>query len=385
MNQCNSPVTSATIGSAALPQAGLSAPQPEGIELFQSGAMPEGHHAVTAPGGYEWWYFDAEDREHDRQIVVILLEGFVFHPAYLRRYARYRRRPTQYRPPLPREYCCAYFVVYDRGRISHQMMLQYPPEDFAAATDRLDVWLGPNRAVEADGKIAVTLRGTPWELTWQGPRLREGMTLTGEFNFTPRLQHPPMQRTFLSRRMTGAEHSWVLARPLCEVRGIIRCFDPQAPGEGLGIRFHGLGYHDHNYGTGPLGPGLKRWIWGRVLFEDALFTFHHAVPRERGLKPESHLVEADAHGIREVPIACLAADWSAISPLLLRYPRELSIDDTMRLHNPRLIDSSPFYLRLIYDATCRGRAGSAFCEVAYPNRLRWPVLGRMIEMSIRRA
>ena len=58
------------------------------------------------------------------------------------------------------------------------------------------------------------------------------------------------------------------------------------------------------------------------------------------------------------------------------------MDDVLSLGNPRLIDSSPFYLRLIYDATTRGKAGTAFCEVAYPHRLRWPILGRMIEMSI---
>ena len=48
-----------------------------------------------------------------------------------------------------------------------------------------------------------------------------------------------------------------------------------------------------------------------------------------------------------------------------------------------MIDSSPFYLRIMYDASLRGtQCGRAFCEVAYPHRLRWPVLGRMIEMSI---
>ena len=36
-------------------------------------------------------------------------------------------------------------------------------------------------------------------------------------------------------------------------------------------------------------------------------------------------------------------------------------------------------MRLIYAAD---HGGTAFCEIAYPHRLRWPVLGRMIEMSI---
>jgi len=58
------------------------------------------------------------------------------------------------------------------------------------------------------------------------------------------------------------------------------------------------------------------------------------------------------------------------------------LGDALELSNPRLIDSSPFYLRMIFDASCRGRPAQAFCEVAYPHRLRWPILGRMIEMSV---
>jgi hypothetical protein len=78
----------------------------------------------------------------------------------------------------------------------------------------------------------------------------------------------------------------------------------------------------------------------------------------------------------------VAADWDARTGWMLRYPRRVQFDDLLKLSNPRVIDSTPFYLRLIYDASHRGRAGNAFCEIAYPHRLRLPVLGRMIEQSI---
>ncbi len=54
----------------------------------------------------------------------------------------------------------------------------------------------------------------------------------------------------------------------------------------------------------------------------------------------------------------------------------------LALREPRVVDASPFYLRVAYAAAVRGVPARAFCEVAYPHRLRWPVLGRMIEMSI---
>src|SRR5215204_5571773 len=95
------------------------------LPLFTPASVPDAWHQVHAPGGYEWWYFDAEDTVNDRQIVGILLDGFIFHSGYLRQYAKYRRWPTRVAPPLPRHYRCAYFVVYERGKILSQFMRQY--------------------------------------------------------------------------------------------------------------------------------------------------------------------------------------------------------------------------------------------------------------------
>ncbi|MGH7178959.1 MAG: hypothetical protein ACREJC_16400, partial [Tepidisphaeraceae bacterium] len=129
-------------------------------------------------------------------------------------------------------------------------------------------------------------------------------------------------------------------------------------------------------------PGLKRWLWGRMLGSDSCVTFHFARPRDRDLPDEVHLVEAENGGIRQVPIARVTADWSRRTPVLLAYPDSVRFDDVLNLSNPRVIDSSPFYMRLAYDADHRRRRGNALCEIAYPHRLRWPILGRMIEMSI---
>ena len=78
----------------------------------------------------------------------------------------------------------------------------------------------------------------------------------------------------------------------------------------------------------------------------------------------------------------VSAPFDRRTPLGLAYPSRLAWAPPMTLSDPRVIDSSPFYLRLQYKAVCEGHQGTAFCEVAYPHRLRWPLLGRMIEMSI---
>jgi carotenoid 1,2-hydratase len=346
------------------------------ISLYQRNIQaPDAWRQVSSPGGYEWWYFYAEDVENDRQIVAILLEGFVFHPGYLRQYARYRRRPTRVPPPLPAQFPCAYFVVYEEGRIVKQFMTQYRTGALEARCDSPAVTVGPNSFKTNGSSLKLALSGTPWKLTFHGPVLLENEKLEAEFMFEPRLHHPPQERVFLSRALAGADHHWVIANPLCDVSGTIRM-------NGRSIDFRGRGYHDHNYGTAPLGAGLKRWIWGRVLFDDLACTFHFAQARNPSLADEIHLIQADATGVREIAVAVVEGSWSGLTANLLRYPRELRFENALWLANARVIDSAPFYLRLMYEAQHDDRRGRAFCEIAYPHRLRWPVLGRMIEMSI---
>jgi carotenoid 1,2-hydratase len=339
-------------------------------------ANPDGWHHVTSPGGYEWWYFDAEDTRRDLQVVAILFDGFVFHPEYLRRYFRYLRRPTSVRPPVAGEYPCAYMAVYREGKLWGQFMTQYPPSMLDRSSDD-GPRLGPCGVTRnADGSLQITMRGTPWELTARGPKTLDHHTLEATLRFRPTISAAPAEREFLSRRLSGADHRWVIANPLCEVDGEINFANESVP-------VLARGYHDHNYGTAPIGPGLRRWIWGRVLLEDEAFTFHYARARDLRIGNEIHLLHAARDAIREIPVGNLKCDWSR-SRLGLNYPHEVVMDDVVRLTHPRVIDASPFYMRLMYDAVCRGRAGSAFCEVAYPQRLRWPILGRMIEMSIDR-
>lgn len=353
------------------------------LALHNTNSVPDAWHDVRSPGGYEWWYFDAEDPSSDRQLVAIFLDGFVFHPGYLRAYARYDRSPTRHAPPLPREFPCVYFVLYEKGAIRAQFMTQFAPADFRAGRDRPEVTIGPNRFdVSADGILRLRLRGTPWKLTWQGPKLLEEQTLSAELSFTPVFRHEPVERTFLSRQMTKAEHQWVIANPRCAVSGEIVLFGAAQDGQPQTISFSGKGYHDHNYGTAPIGRGLARWIWGRVLLDRRAVTFHFARACDKSLPDEVHLVDATSEGIDEVTVSRAQADWSGRTPLLLRYPKRLSFDSSLVLERPRVVDSSPFYLRLMYDAAVDGEVGTAFCEVAYPHRLGWPVLGRMIEMSI---
>jgi carotenoid 1,2-hydratase len=310
------------------------------------------------------------------QVVAVLAYGCPFHPGYLRRYLRYRRSPTRVAPPLPAEYPCASLAVYEHGNVLGRFTSQVPPGQFEASSTEPSVRMGPNRMTRSDdGSLALR-----FELRDPAGELATDLT------FRPVLRHPPHVRPFLSRSLSSAEHHWVIAGPMCDVEGVARRTLGAAhkPRE---ISFRGRGYHDHHYGTAPIGPALKRWLRGRAVFKDYVYTFHVARPADTALADEVHLVRCDGDHVYEVVGEEPTVEWSAQSQFFLPYPSEIAFGTRLRLVNPRLVDSSPFHMRLIYHAASHGgrEAATALCEVAYPHRLRWPVVGRMIERSIQQA
>ena len=337
------------------------------ISLSTPTQFADASHQVTAPGGYERWHFDAEDSAGQMRMVAVFYQGYVFHPAYLRAYNKYRWWPTRNAPPVPASFPCVCFNFYRGNQAVAQFIAQFPTRTCSAAVDRLDVSMGPNRVhSNEDGSLDLIISG------------ENG--LSAQFHFAPRAKHPPVERRFLSRASTGADHHWVIANPLCDVSGQIETTD-SATGRTSQISIDGPGYHDHAYGTGPIGPGLKRWMWGRVLMEDHAAMFQFAQPRDLNQPDDIHMHEADSFGLRELPVDRFNADWSRKTKGLLRYPAWVEAG-AMQLVNPRVIDATPFSIRLIYDASVRGASGQACCEVAYPNRLVWPLIGKRIEKSI---
>ncbi|MEL7237509.1 MAG: hypothetical protein AAGK78_01500 [Planctomycetota bacterium] len=348
------------------------------IGMMSPAGHPDAWHQVTAPGGYEWWYFDAEDPETDTHLVAILLEGFIWHPGYLRQFGRFAKRPHKHVPPVAGDFPCSYLVVYQGGKIRKQFMVQHRPEQFSASPDTPDVRLGPCTMRQTDdGVYRLHLEGTPWHLTGRGPQFLNDQTLTAKLSFTP--TSPGLaERAFFSRAMTKADHRWVLAAPRCDVVGTLDL------GDGEEIVFGGRGYHDHNFGTAPIGPGLERWLWGRVMVGADVTAFHYAKPRDASLPEEVHLLRAGADGLHESSPA-VTCDWSRKSNWRLSYPQSADFGEGLRLSDPKIVDSAPFYMRLTYHAQTPAGQGRAFCEIAYPHRLRWPVLGRMVEMSIEKS
>ena len=236
-------------------------------------AHPNASHRVAAPGGYEWWHFDADDAAQDVQVVVTFALGGDANADYLRRYHRYRRRPTRYAPPVPADYPSVSVAVYERGRAVSKFSEQVPPPQFAASIERLDVKAGAGSVAEqADGSILVRAGGA-------------------DLTFHPLLPHPPYECWLWSRRVTRAVHKWVVAAPLCAAGGTIRLDGSRV------IQLTGRGYHDHQYGTAPLGD-VRRWfIRGRTLGDDRASGSFLAYASEESNLAELCTVQADQSGV----------------------------------------------------------------------------------------
>ena len=314
------------------------------IPLYAQPPHPDESHDVRAPGGYEWWYFDAEDERHDRRVVVVLFEGFAFHPRYLRRYARYRRYPTRVAPPLPEQYPCASIQIYERGEPrSHVLSLAATPSQ------------------------VMTRRGDGVEVRVSTDRVMARLL------FAPRRRHAPLELS-----LGSPVHRWVLTDPLSSVEGEVRYE------RGRSLTLSGRGYRDHQYGTAPYALDVARWFRGRVLFDDAAYAFHLVC--DAGAQTDAvRLVESVPDRLAEIAVTGASCDWSRSARRGVTYPHAVALDETLHLHNPRLIDSSAFHARLVYDAVCRGRrCGEALCDAVHPARLRHPIIGRTIEKSIDR-
>jgi hypothetical protein len=343
------------------------------IDARAGGAWPHASHHVTAPGGYEWWHLEAEDVDAGRLVVATLYDGYPFHPKYLRDHARYLRRPTRVAPAVPSQYPCVAFAVYEHGRRVAGFLRQYPPGSFVDAADTASgLRVGPN-ALKPD--VAGALR-----LDFPG---------AAALSFVPSVAaaHPAVWRGRPPEGAGGGDHHWAIAAPGFGVTGTVVI--PDGSRGGREVAFRGRGLQVHHYGTSPLGSGLRRWVQVRAVFGNAARVFLVTRPSDRTLPGERHLIVADGTGGRDLGVQEVATHAGVRAKWGLLYPSRVDVrgdaaGDGLRLTNGRVIDATPFSLRVAYDATDGLTGGRAVCDIIYPRRLRAPVFGRIVERSIGR-
>ena len=337
------------------------------LPLYDSSAAGDAWHQVRAPGGYEWWHVDLEDARQNLRIAGDLFEGHIFHPRYLRRSARYELWPLSCAPPTPGEFVGAAMAIYRGNQVLGKFTCHYGAGDFSASAQGLHVRIGPNEIrQDSPGQTRHLWRGT----SDLGGDIEADWTLAGLWN------HPPLEQKIFQEPASPSEHRWIVAPSPCVAEGKIRVGNQT-------IAFSGIGYRDHRFGTACPGRGVRRWIWGRILGKKRGLGFHIAQFSAAPGAYEATLVEADSQGVQQRRVASVVAGSSKHTLLGLAYPRELHLEPGVELHSARLIEATAYRLRLAYETRVNGEEASAWCEIVYPHRLRWPGLDLWIERGIR--
>jgi hypothetical protein len=311
-------------------------------------AEPDGPRIVVAPGGYQWWYFEALDPVADVRVTAILFDGNPFYPQYLRRYAWYRRFPTRFAPPLPLEYPGVMVRVCEKGKVIRRMM-------------RADA---PGACRPLDGAVRV---GGDGFSTMPDGALR--LTIAGVVDLTFRPKQASAPPPYVQQLACGTSvlepHGWVIANPLCAVEGQVTVDD-------RAMQFNGLGYQDHNFGAEPVHLATRRGFWACAWLDDAAHVVAEVVPR-RGQSWGVRLIGSTAIG---------SATWNARTALRVPYPTMIDFGDDLRLDEPRVIESTPVLVQLRYRARVGDVTTTALAHVVEPGRAAWPIVGRFFEWMI---
>ncbi len=232
------------------------------------GETHDGRHIdVNAPGGYEWWYFDALSDDKRYALVAIFFIGSPMSPYY-------KQCATGENPPA-QDWCGVFYALHERPPGS----TKWRERAYAYNLYRGGQWSDVNAAprVQIGGSQFNTSRendATHWRIELREPKLWSG-EVGANFVFS---QIPTAFPTVSAPASNAdADHAWVCAAPLCDVSGTVSLSAQET------ISFVGGGYHDHNFGRLPL-RDTDIWYWGRapLVCDDHKLrqaVFYHTVRR----------------------------------------------------------------------------------------------------------
>ncbi len=212
------------------------------LSLYTTPAHPDAWHRVIAPGGYEWWHFEADDDSTELRVTADFFDGDPFDANYLRAYARFRRRPTRFAPPVPRDYPRVRMSVREKNQPVAEFTARFSPGTFRGSDVRPDVQIGRNTmASEAEGVFHLSLQEMH-----AGP----GSNIKVDMVFRAAQLDLPAVRELPSPDGTTGKHFRVVNDRRWDVTGTIRLTSSHSVNRSIALQGHGR--FDHRFGGGPI-------------------------------------------------------------------------------------------------------------------------------------
>lgn len=307
-------------------------------------------HNVTAPGAYEWTYFDGLSEDGEWGFVAIWFRGIPMSPYYTAAIDRHLSNPAG-SPPNPEDYAAFNFNIYHRGRRIYYALHERPRELWSGSESTPDVRLANNTVHAGSGPNGsrIYLLAIDTRLPWQRSRVMGDIRIESPRSTLDSLGSP---------YIPGSQgHFWVPAA----LDGLFNAqLDIWRRGAGVQkLRFTGRAYHDRNFGTRPLHQIEGAWEWGRVHSERDLFVYFMLPAQSAGDPPfgtllylrDGALVASESEVRQENRPGRL--HWTG-----LRYPVSIGAEGAsgrlgFRATPRRSLDSGPFYHRYLSDVDVR--------------------------------
>jgi carotenoid 1,2-hydratase len=302
--------------------------------------LEEVWHDMRLPGAYEWWYFDAEDKESGISFVIIWFAGFPFSPYYNERYEQWKDRAVP-NSPLPSDFSGFSFQLYEKGRESINFIREGPKGLFGSARPGIGVSFEKNRFSYdmASGEYKL-------DIDFSFPARQKKVKASLVFKSCRRVSYEKKDGHLSG---TQPKHQWLLCVPRTDVGGTIEITErPGIPSRRISIQ--ATGYHDHNYGTMPLQEYISRWYWGRAFSGHTDLVYYLVFFKDTTLRPLTLLFlhdhkEENTRVFDEIIIEESSFRRGVFAPVHSRVLDLRCEDVRLKIRHERVMDSGPFYLR----------------------------------------
>jgi carotenoid 1,2-hydratase len=294
----------------------------------------------VGPGGYAWWYFDAESPDGTAALTIIAFVGSVFSPYY----AWSGRR-------APENHCALNVALY--GPAPRWAMTERSAKRVNRARERFDI--GASSLSWRDGALTIEIeeRAAPLPFPVRGKVTVRPRALT--------------DRVFTID--ADGRHRW---RPLAPRTAFeVRFEEPS-------LQWMGEGYFDSNDGDTPLEEAFRFWNWARLETAGRpTLILYDTDPRvEPLLRIAIEIDETGAIRDREGPPSASAA----LTPVF-RMERHVGGGEARIV---KTLEDAPFYSRSLIETTIGGIRYRGFHESLCGDRLKSPIVRAMLPFRMPR-